>query len=245
MDLLLIALLFFGGLITGVLSGISGGGAGMLMIPLMIAVGLSPQQAVATGKMSALGTAFGGLSVFRRSGHIRKDIVKIMLPIAIVIGIATPFIFIKLDGDVMQKVIGVVLLVMVPTLFIRKKSLSAYGAKKKGLGYVVYSCVLSLQSLFGSGIGSLSLFVMTLLLGTSKIEANATKRAITAVITPLTFAGLFIAGFVHVAYGLVATAGSFIGTHYGSKIAIRKGDKFVTYAMAVAVCLSGLVLVLT
>jgi uncharacterized membrane protein YfcA len=244
MDLLPIILLFVGGLVTGVLSGISGGGAGMLMIPLMIAVGLSPQQAVATGKMSALGSAFGGLSAFRKSGHIRRDIFKVMLPIAIIIGLLTPLIFIKLDSEVMQKAIGVILLLMVPTLFIRKKSTMIHGSKRRRLGYFLYSIVLTLQSLFGSGVGSLSLFVMTLLFGTSKIEANATKRAITAVITPLTFVGLFIAGFVHVIYGLAAITGSFIGTHFGSKIAIRKGDEFVTYAMAFVVSISaGILLV--
>lgn len=230
---------------TGILSGISGGGAGMLMIPLMIAVGLSPQQAVATGKMSALGSAFGGLSAFRKSGHIRKDIVKVMAPIAIAIGVLTPFIFVQFDSELMQKIIGVLLLVMLPTLFIRKKSLAKSGRRKKGIGYVLYSIVLTLQSLFGTGVGSLSLFVQTLLLGSSRIEANATKRAITAILTPITFIGLLIAGFVHVIYGIAAVCGSFIGTHIGSKIAIKKGDTFVTYAMAVVVGVSGIALVLT
>lgn len=244
MDLLPIILLFVGGLVTGVLSGISGGGAGMLMIPLMIAVGLSPQQAVATGKMSALGSAFGGLSAFRKSGHIRKDILKVMIPIAIVIGLLTPLVLIALDSEIMQNAIGIILLLMVPTLFIRKKSVIAHGVKKRGLGYFLYSIILTLQSLFGSGVGSLSLFVMTLLFGTSKIEANATKRAVTAVMTPLTFIGLLVAGFVHITYGLAAVVGSFIGTHLGSKIAIKKGDEFVTYAMAFVVSVSGLLLLL-
>jgi hypothetical protein len=39
--------------------------------------------------------------------------------------------------------------------------------------------------------------------------------------------------------------GSFIGTHIGSKIAIKKGDTFVTYAMAVVVGVSGLALLLS
>lgn len=245
MEFLPLILLFVGGLATGLLSGISGGGAGMLMIPLMIAVGLSPQQAVATGKMSALGSAFGGLSAFRKSGHIRRDILKVMLPIAIIIGLLTPLIFIKLDSEVMQKAIGIILLLMVPTLFIRKKPSASYGKKKKGLGYFLYSVILTLQSLFGSGVGSLSMFVMTLLFGTSKIEANATKRAVTAVMTPLVFVALLLAGFVHIFYGLAAVAGSFIGTHFGSKIAIKKGDVFVMYAMAIVVSLSALLLLVS
>lgn len=241
MDILPIVVIFIGGLVTGVLSGISGGGAGMLIVPLMIAIGLPPQQAVATSKMGALGSSLGGLSVFRKSGHIRKDIVRVMLPIAVIIGLSAPLIFIKLDSELMQRIIAIILLLMVPTLFIRKKPV-AHGKKKKGLGYVLYSIILTIQALFGSGVGSLSLFVMTLLFGTSKIEANATKRAITAIMTPLTFVGLLIAGFVHIIYGLSLMAGGLIGTHIGSRIAVKKGDTFVTYAMAVIVTLSALIL---
>ena len=243
MDTLPLVVIFVGGIVTGILSGISGGGAGMLIVPLMIAVGLPPQQAVATAKMGALGSAFGGLSVFRRSGYIRKDIVKVMLPIAVIIGVSAPLVFIKLDGEIMQRIIAVILLLMVPTLFIRKK-VTTHSRRKKGLGYVLYSVILTIQALFGSGVGSLSLFVMTLLFGTNKIEANATKRAITAIMTPLTFIGLLIAGFVHLIYGLALVSGGFIGTHIGSKIAIKKGDMFVTYAMAIVVSISALLLLL-
>lgn len=216
----------------------------MLMVPLFIAVGLSPQQAVATGKMSGLGAAFGGLAAFYKSGHIRKDILKVMIPVAVIVGLLAPLVFINLDGEIMQTIIGVVLLCMVPTLFIRKRRLHVHTKKKKGLGYALYSFVLTMQALFGSGVGSLSLFVMTLLLGTSKIEASATKRAVTAILTPLTFVGLLVAGFVHVLYGIAAVTGSFIGTHLGSRIAIKKGDEFVTYAMAAVVTLSAVLLLI-
>jgi len=69
------------GLISGIVSGIGGGGGAMLMIPAFIFTGLPPQAAVATAKMSGIGGDFGGLIAFIKSGHIRKDILKIMIPI--------------------------------------------------------------------------------------------------------------------------------------------------------------------
>jgi len=245
MGVIVYPVLFVGGLLTGVLSGISGGGGGMVLIPFMIALGLPPQQAVATGKLSGLGAAFGGLSAFWKSGNVRKDILKIMAPIAIVIGIATPFIFIHINGEIMAKVIGILLIVLMPTLFIRKGIGTAKSRAQKDIGYFLYSCVLTLQSLFGAGVGSLALFVLTLFLGTTKLQANATKRAVTAILTPLSFIGLFVAGFVRVDYGLAAVSGTFIGTRIGSKIALREGETFVAYAMAIIVTVSGILLLVS
>ena len=90
------------GLVAGLFSGVSGGGGAILMIPAYIFSGLPPQIAVATSKMSGLGGDFGGLSVFIKSGHLRKDILKVMIPIAVVIGFITPFVFAVVESRSFQ-----------------------------------------------------------------------------------------------------------------------------------------------
>lgn len=230
--------------VMGVFSGISGGGAGLLLTPLAIAVGLPPLTAIGTMKMAGLGATFGGLSVFIKSGHIRKDIVKVMAPIVVVIGLATPFIFQNVDAEIFQNILGIILLALTPTLFIKRKKLRPSKAKK-GLGYVLYTFISLLAALFSAGVGALSNFIMILFLGTTKLEANATKRAVTAVLVPLTFTGLLITGFVSLPHGIALLIGSFIGTHIGSKIAIKKGEDFVTYALAILAILSGIWLLAT
>ncbi len=226
--------------VTGILSGMSGGGAGLVMTPLAVAVGLPPQVAVGTMKMAGLGASLGGLSVFAKSGYIRKDILKVMIPIVIIIGIATPFIFRQLNSEMFQKILGVLLLVMTPTLFIRKQSLTTPSKRRKGIGYVLYSGVMTIQALFSTGAGSLATFVLVLCFGTSKLEANATKRAVTAVMVPITLVGLLIAGFVSLSHGLILLVAGFAGTHIGSKVAVNKGESFVTCAMAILAVVSGI-----
>lgn len=242
---MLLPYIFIGvaGLISGILSGIGGGGGGMLMIPAFVLVGLPPQVAVATGKMNGLGAAFGGLAAFAKTGHIRKDILKVMIPAAIVVGLVTPLAFAAIDSQLFQIILGLMLILLVPTLFIKKKKLTVPSRKHKVAGYTAYSGVLTIQALFDSGVGSLALFVLTLLLGTSKLEANATKRAVTAVLTPITFIALLIGGFVSLSYGIIGFISVFIGTHIGSKIALKRGERFVTIAMAVTVVIAGAALI--
>lgn len=230
------------GLISGGLSGASGGGGGMLMIPAFILVGLPPQIAVATGKMNGLGAAFGGLSAFAKTGLIRKDILKIMLPIAVLIGVATPFIFAAIDSRFFQFILGLILILLIPTLFIKKKTLAIPTKKHRIAGYASYSGVLTIQSLFGAGVGTLALYVLTLLFGTTKLEANATKRAVTAVLTPITFVALLFGGYISLVYGTIGLISVFVGTHIGTKIALNRGEKFVSIAMAVTIAIAGVIL---
>ena len=174
-------------------------------------------MAVATAKMSGLGADFGGLSAFLKSGHIRKDIIKVMIPIAVVIGLITPLVFAVIESRSFQIALAVIMLAMLPTLFIKKKLLKPPTRKHRFAGYSLYTAVLFLQGIFSGGTGSLAVYVLTLLLGTSKIEAMATRRVVVAVMGPIAFVALLIAGFVNVGFGLAGLVTVFIGTRIGTK----------------------------
>lgn len=58
------------------------------------------------------------------------------------------------------------------------------------MGYFLYTVVLFLQGIFSGGVGSLAVYVLTLLFGASKIETMATRRAIVAVLSPITVVAL-------------------------------------------------------
>ncbi|MBX4188923.1 hypothetical protein KW792_02375, partial [Candidatus Saccharibacteria bacterium] len=47
---------------TSILSGMAGGGGGFIITPFLIAIGLTPQQSIATGKVGALGLDTGSLA---------------------------------------------------------------------------------------------------------------------------------------------------------------------------------------
>ncbi|MFZ2545390.1 MAG: sulfite exporter TauE/SafE family protein [Candidatus Saccharimonadales bacterium] len=233
------------GFVSGIVSGISGGGGAMIMIPAFIFTGLPPQVAVATAKLSGLGGDFGGLSGFLKSGHIRKDIIKVMLPIAVIVGLITPLVFAAVESRGFQIALAIFMILMLPTLFIKKKTLKRPTHKHKFIGYILYTCVLFLQGIFSGGVGSLAVYVLTLLFGTSKLETMATRRAIVAVMSPIALIALFIGGFINVGYGLAGLIPAFIGTYIGTKIVLKRGEIFVTIVMAVTILISSMVLLIT
>jgi uncharacterized membrane protein YfcA len=245
MEILPYILIAIVGLLSGIISGIGGGGGAMLMIPAFIFTGLPPQMAVATAKMSGLGGDFGGLIAFIKSGHIRRDILKVMLPIAVIVGLITPLVFAFLESRSFQIALALIMIALLPTLFIKKKTLKPPTRKHKFFGYSLYAGVLFLQGIFSGGVGSLAVYVLTLVLGTSKIEAMATRRAIVAVMAPIAFVALLFAGFVSVGFGLAGLVTAFIGTVIGSKFVLKRGETFVSIVMAVTILVSSVVLLIT
>lgn len=230
------------GLLSGIVSGMSGGGGAMLMIPAYIFSGLPPQMAVATAKFSGLGGDFGGLRAFIKSGHIRKDVVKVMIPIAIVIGLITPLIFAAIESKGFQIVLALFMIAMLPTLFLKKRTVKPPTRKHRFIGYSLYTVVLFLQGLFSGGIGSLAVYILNLLFGATKIETMATRKAIVAVMSPIAVIALFIGGFISFWLGLVGLVTAFIGTHIGTKIILKQGELFVTITMAAVIFVSSVAL---
>lgn len=245
MEMLPYILIAIIGLLSGIFSGISGGGGAIIMIPAFIFTGLPPQVAVATAKMSGLGGDFGGLIAFIKSGHIRKDIIKVMIPIAIIIGLITPLVFAVVASRSFQIALAIIMILMLPTLFVKKKSLKAPTHKHKLIGYALYTVVLFLQGIFSGGVGSLAVYVLTLLFGTSKIETMATRRAIVAVMSPIAFVALLIGGFINVGLGIVGLITQFIGTHIGAKIILKRGERFVSVVMAITILISSVILLMS
>lgn len=233
------------GLVSGLFSGVTGGGGAMLMIPAFIFSGLPPQMAVGTAKLSGLGGDFGGLPAFIKSGHIRKDIIKIMIPIAIVIGLITPLVFAVLESKGFQIALAIFMILMLPTLFIKKKTIKTPTRKHKFFGYSLYTVVLFLQGIFSGGVGSLAVYVLTLLFGTSKLETMATRRAIVAVMSPIAVVALLVSGFISVWLGLIGLVTQFIGTYIGTKIVLKRGEMFATVAMAVTILISSILLLIS
>ncbi|MFZ3010177.1 MAG: sulfite exporter TauE/SafE family protein [Candidatus Microsaccharimonas sp.] len=233
------------GLVSGIVSGMSGGGGAMLMIPALIFTGLPPQVAVATAKFSGLGGDFGGLREFIKSGHIRKDIIKIMIPIAIVVGLITPLVFAAIDSKGFQIALAIFMILMLPTLFIKKKTLKRPTRKHTAIGYVLYTVVLFLQGIFSGGVGSLAVYILTLLFGTSKIETIATRRAVVAVMSPIAVVALFIGGFINLGLGLAGLVTAFTGTYVGTKIILKRGERFVAIVMAITILISSVVLLIS
>lgn len=80
--------------------------------------------------------------------------------------------------------------------------------------------------------------------GLSALESNATKRVAQSIQSAILFVFLAIQGLVYWWHGLAGLLGSTIGSHIGTHIAIKKGDRFVKFMLAVVMLTSGIALLM-
>ncbi len=231
--------------VAALFSGISGGGGGFIITPVLILLGLSPAQAVSSGKFAGLSIALGSLSGMKKAQSKKqwRRIIPIII-LAFVIGLIAPFIIQGLDPGIYQRVLGILLLLMIPVLVFKKVGYTKQETTKAKtyLGGALLSGALFLQAVFSGGLGTLVNVVLMGMMGMSAIEANIVKRYsqlilnLTIVIGVL-WSGLLIWPVIMVAI-ITALAGGFIG----GKLAVRKGNKFAMVMFLIAMAISGILL---
>lgn len=240
----LVGLTFVVTILSGMLSGMSGGGGGFITMPYLLFVGLPPANALATVKLMSLGTAFGALTAFRGKGFIRKSLVYKFMAITIVCALLAAWVVPRIDPTLFENAIGVFLILLIPTLFINKVAFQPGDRSKRwiGAGFVLYTLFSLLQTIIGTGMGSILVLILMFVFGLSALEANATKRVAQVAQAVILFVLLAIQGLVYWAHGLAGLLGSTIGSHIGSHIAIKKGSGFVKIMLAITMFVSGVVL---
>ena len=227
------------------LSGISGGG-GFIVTPVLIFLGLTPQQAIASGKLAAVALSLGSLQKLHKAKLHNWRVVAPIMILAAVIGLAAPYFIVRLENDFYEKILGILLIVMIPVLYLTKS-----GQVKKELpqsfktvGWVLIAVLLATSAIFSGGAGSLVTVAMMMFLGMSALEANVTRRFSQLALNALVFLGVIGSGLMVWDVAVVGAISAFFGGQLGSHLALKKGDRFVLTFFAIFMFISGLVLLL-
>ena len=246
-SILLIVATFFVAFGASILSSISGGGGGFIMTPFLILIGMSPAQAVATGKFGGIGTTFGSIGAFRGKGFIQTGLVWPLIIITIVTSAIAGLTIPQINADLFQKIIGVLLIILVPTLFIKKQTAHFSTRSKKSLWllYAGYGVLSLMQATFGTGLATFVTLLLMLGFGLTPLQANATKRVVQGVQAVLVGVITALQGLVFFAFAVAAMFGAIVGSYVGSRIAIRGGDKLVKIFLAGFMVISGIILFLS
>lgn len=233
-------------IVMSTISGVAGAGGGFIMTPLMIFLGLTPAEAVSTGKFGGLMVALGSLGGMRSAHgtvHWRR-IVPVMV-LALLVGLVVPFAIKTLDHEVYRVTLGIILLLMVPVVLLKKIGITPHkpSTAKKYLGGVLLALALGLQGIFSGGIGTLVNVVLMGMLGMTAIEANITKRWAQLILNVAIILGVVFSGLVVWQIVAVSAFTTFTGSYIGGRLAVKKGNAFVMDVMVALMVVSALALI--
>lgn len=238
----MVLLTFLVAVVVSTGTSLAGGGGGLLITPYLLLIGLPPHTAVATPKLAGLGLALGSITRFNKSKEIDWWWVKRLLPLAILAGLIGPQILLRVNDQVVETIVVVALLILTPLMFVSKIGLreKVRSRMSRNFGFGLYFSVASLQAAFGSGIGSLLMYIAMGPLGMTALKANAVKRVVGLGILIPAFIQLALAGLISWKHGIAMFVGNSIGGWIGASIAVKKGNPIVRIAFAVAALLGAI-----
>lgn len=234
--------IFFIGLSAGFMDSTVGSG-GLISIPLLIFFGLPPQVAIATDRLGSVGQTLSALFVFWKEKKIRWNFVFVFTLLAITGSLIGSHILLSFNPKYLQKIVGILLLVLLPLLFIKRrlgvKSIST-SIYKKCIGFFNYFLIMIYNGFFGTGAGPFSQFNSLYFFGFTVIESGATG-IIPWFFLSITSLIVFIrGGIVDWHNGIVLLIGMAFGGFIGAHIAVTKGEAWIKKLFVLIVIISAL-----
>ncbi len=231
-------------LISSTLSGLAGGGGGYLMAPYWLIAGMTPAQGATTGGFMAIGMGASSLAAFRKTDHLPRNkklniVLTIITAVASIIGALT---LTQMDTSAFKTILAIITILSIPMLFIDTQDVKL-SKKHRNIGIVLLVVLLLVSSIITSSAFSILITIgLTQLFNLSTLQSTALRRLIGTVQSAIIFAVLAPQGNFLLIHASVAIIGGSIGSYLGTKFAIKKGENFAKYALAVGALIGAIAL---
>jgi uncharacterized membrane protein YfcA len=222
-------LLFGTGLAAGFVDAIAGGG-GLITVPVLLSLGLGPQEALGTNKLQA---SFGSGSAswhYVRAGTVtlrecRRGFVFSLLGAA-----AGALAVQQLDPSFLKRAIPVLLLAVALYVICKPRLGDAEIRPRMPRGWfeVLFGLGLGFyDGFFGPGTGTFWAMGCMLLLGWNMSRATGYTKVMNFASNASSLALFLAGGQVAFAAGITMGVGQLIGARLGAKMVIARGTKFI------------------
>ncbi|MGB4076423.1 MAG: sulfite exporter TauE/SafE family protein [Minisyncoccia bacterium] len=221
-------LLGFGGAFIGSIAG----GYGLIVLPIMLLLGIPPAVALGTFNFGDLGYKVGGILGFRQHKNLGvswRDVLILTL-IAVPATAIGSLAVVSIDPEILTKLIGILLFVLVPLLFASKNlgitEDRAIG-KRRVLSHMAFFLTRAWAGFFSPGSGLLETYVKIRGYGYTILQGKAVTR-IPYLISGIGSVLIFMqSGLIDYKLAIILFCGTFLGGYIGTVYAIRKGDAWI------------------
>ena len=208
------------------------GGAGLLVIPVLIHLGLSPQEAIATGTTGYIAMALSGLSEFYKARRLHLKFALPSIPIMMTGAVIGSLMCIKIPADTLKIIIGTLVVIFLilsifePKIGTEEKRTSK---KMKTIGYILFIPIGIIAALTGGGAMILANFTLILCFGETYIGSAGTRKPIALAkhLTVATMLGIY--GLIIWPYAVALLIGNSIGAFFGSRWALNSSEKWIRW----------------
>ena len=237
---------FLVALISSILSGIAGSGGGFVMAPYWLIAGLTPVQGATTGAFMALGMGASSLAAFRGSGHMPKNrnMTVLLVVLTLLTSAVGPFFLPHISVEVFKPILAVLTIISLPLLFIDRKNI-VLSNRNKNIGIMLLGLLLLASSFITSSAFSIIIaIILSQMFNLTVLQSTALRRLIGIIQSLVIFVILVTLGGFLWQHAIAAILGGTIGSYMGTKFAIKRGERFAKWALAVGAVVSSTALLL-
>lgn len=218
--------LFIVGLIVAFIGTMSGGGAGLLALATLLYFGLPINQAIATNKFGDLGFFLPAIRNFNKAKLVKRKTLPPIMIINIAGVIVGTLLITNLNVGILRKLVAVILVVIIVSCLMHR-SYATTERKAKWYWPLVYFVTSISSGAVGAGTGILSTLTLMYFCGFKALQAMAQGFCANALSSTISITILLFTNLIDYRYAVFLLAGNVIGSHFGSKIAIKRGNEFV------------------
>jgi len=232
-------LLVFVGIVTGVINTLAGGGS-LLTLPVLIFMGLPPSVANGTNRIAILIQSIVTNAGFRSKG-INTYPFSIYFGISATIGaILGAQLAIEIDGDLFNKILAIIMVIVVAYLVLNRKSsmediIERVSGKHLWISIILFFFIGIYGGFIQAGVGFLMLLVLSGVNRFSLVKSNALKIVVSGIYTVFAVIIFVINDKMNWEYGLVLAFGNAIGGWFASRWSVKKGDGLVKIFLIIMV----------
>lgn len=224
---LLLLLIFFAGFVDAV-----AGGGGLISLPAYLFAGLPVHMAYGTNKMASSFGAVIAVRQFAKNGHIRLRPALIAGACAAVGGLLGARLVLLLSAETVQ----IMLMLCLPAAAVFMLTQKRLGGdenhfvepQKELVRCAVIGFAVGLyDGIFGPGAGTFLIIGFTALLGYSMVTATANAKVVNLASNLGALIAYMLGGKVLYTVGIPCMLCAALGSYLGSKMAIKKGSRFI------------------
>ena len=221
------------GFAAGLLDSIVGGG-GLILTPAMLNLhpGLNILQTIATQRTSSLlGTSVAAWNYFRHVVVERRIVVPALLSALAFSAVGVQFAK-RADPERLKLAVLVVCVLLAVYTVMRKdlgqKEERRFAPNREAWAAVAVGGACGFYNgLIGPGTGTLMVFAFVSVIGLDFLKSSAVSKSTNVAADLSSWTVLALSGYVVWLLAIPLVVGNMLGSYVGSKLAIRKGDRFI------------------
>jgi uncharacterized protein len=214
-------------LATGAIGAITGGNS-LINVPLMITVGMSPRQAVATNMFAVTFMTISATARFARAGMLKNRLLIPLGAITFATSALGALIAVKLPETVVKLVVGVSMAALVIFIAVQRGANPPPPTRARRVAGLVGTTLLGVYGgFFSGGYTTLMTVLCVVCFSLTMMESVAITKPVNLISCLAASLVFFAGGLVDLRIGLPLAAANLVGGWVGAHFALKGGDRFV------------------